>query len=49
MRELSVRALIHRSRYEGDALLESARLLAADIDNPRLTRALTRPSGTVAP
>jgi DNA-binding SARP family transcriptional activator len=48
MRELSVWALLHRSRSEGTALLESARLLAEDIDNPRLTRALTRPSGIVA-
>lgn len=48
MRELSAWALLHRSRTEGEALLEPARLLAADIDNPRLTRALTRPSGTVA-
>jgi DNA-binding SARP family transcriptional activator len=37
MRELVVRAHLHRSRLGDRAALESARLLAAEIDNPALT------------
>jgi tetratricopeptide (TPR) repeat protein len=43
MRELVVRALIHASRLGEDGALESARLLARDIDNPTLTALLTEP------
>jgi hypothetical protein len=37
MRELVVRAHVHRSRLGDPAALTTARLLAADIDNPALT------------
>jgi hypothetical protein len=36
MRELVVRAQLHRSRLGDPAALASARLLAAGIDNPAL-------------
>jgi DNA-binding SARP family transcriptional activator/tetratricopeptide (TPR) repeat protein len=37
MRELVVRSLLHASRMGDDGALESARMLAAEIDNPALT------------
>jgi hypothetical protein len=40
MRELLVRAHLHRRRLGGDRSLEVARSLAAEIDNPALERAL---------
>ncbi len=40
MRELTVRAHVHRSRLGDTKALASARLLAADIDNPALTQLL---------
>jgi DNA-binding SARP family transcriptional activator len=44
MRELSVRALLHAERMGEAGALESARLLAADIDNPSLHELLARRS-----
>ncbi|GIJ48385.1 hypothetical protein Val02_52710 [Virgisporangium aliadipatigenens] len=41
MRELVVRAQLHRYRLGDSAALEAARLLAADIDNPALQALLT--------
>lgn len=41
MRELVVRAQVHRSRLGEPAALASARLLASDIDNPALARMLS--------
>jgi len=40
MRELVVRSLLHASRMGDDGALESARMLAAEIDNPALTALL---------
>jgi hypothetical protein len=40
MRELVVRAHLHRGRLGDPAALASARLLAAGIDNPALDRLL---------
>jgi DNA-binding SARP family transcriptional activator len=42
MRELTVRALIHRSRIEGPEQLRQARIMADGIDNPALRRDLTK-------
>lgn len=42
MRELVVRAYVHRHRLGDPAALASARLLGADIDNPALADLLTR-------
>lgn len=41
MRELLVRAHLHRARLGGAASLEVARALAAEIDNPALEAALS--------
>jgi DNA-binding SARP family transcriptional activator len=41
MRELVVRTHMHRARLGDPAALASARMLAADIDNPALTQLLT--------
>ena len=40
MKELTVRSLLHAAALGGDSDAAAARLLAADIDNPVLTRAL---------
>jgi DNA-binding SARP family transcriptional activator len=40
MREFVVRACLHRHRLGDDNALHAARLLAADIDNPRLRRSV---------
>jgi hypothetical protein len=40
MRELVVRAHLHRSRLGDPTALASARLLASSIDNPALARLL---------
>jgi hypothetical protein len=42
LRKLLVRAHLHRHRLRDDAL-PTARLLAADVDNPNLTTASTMP------
>jgi hypothetical protein len=42
MRELAVRALIHRSRVEGPQQLARARAMALDIANPALTAELAQ-------
>jgi DNA-binding SARP family transcriptional activator len=45
MRELSVRGLVHAARAGDDGALASARLLAAEIDNPALTELVGRAGG----
>jgi hypothetical protein len=45
MRELVVRAHVHRYRLGEKTALASARLLGADIDNPALSRLLLNGSG----
>ncbi|WP_182905256.1 BTAD domain-containing putative transcriptional regulator [Microbispora sp. H13382] len=46
MRELVVRAHVHRYRLGDRTALTAARLLGADIDNPALTRLLDDPAST---
>lgn len=49
MRELVVRAQLHRAALGQHGALESAVVLAQGIDSPALTRRLTRAGSTVAP
>jgi DNA-binding SARP family transcriptional activator len=48
MRELVVRAHLHRSRLGDRSALATARLLAAGVDNPALAALLDGPSGATA-
>jgi hypothetical protein len=46
MRELVVRAYVHRYRLGDQKALAAARLLSADVDNPTLTRLLNDTQGS---
>jgi len=49
MRELLVRARLHRASLGEVGALEAAALLAEEIDNPSLTRSITRAAATIGP